>query len=98
MPIRKEGRPRKEIDLSGPDGNAHVVIGRTAAIIKQFIKAGILPKGEEEAFTKRATSGDYENVLAVCREYVNWVDISEPDEDDEDEDEDEEEEDKSEEE
>jgi hypothetical protein len=85
MPLTKEGRPRREINLRGQDGNAFAIIGMTLSVIKQFIKAGILPAGEAEEFSKRAMSGDYQNVLAVCREYVDWVDVSEDDEDDDEE-------------
>lgn len=87
MPLTREGRPTREIDLRGPDGNAFAIIGMTKSIIKQFIKAGVLPNGEEEQFSERAFAGDYQNVLRVCREYVDWVDISEDGEEDEDEDE-----------
>lgn len=87
MPLTKEGRPRREINLKGPLGNAFAIIVMTKNIIKQFIKAGILPAGEDAEFARRAMAGDYENVLSVCREYVDWVDISEDDEEYEDEEE-----------
>lgn len=82
MPITKAARPRREINLRGPDGNAFAVIGQTSSIVRQFIKHGILPGEELAEFQRRSMSGDYQNVLAVCREYVDWVDVSEVDEDD----------------
>ena len=82
MPLASKAcRPTREINLRGPEGNAFYIMGATSSIIKQFIKAGILPKGEDEEYHKRAMSGDYQNLLAVSREYVDWVDVSEPDED-----------------
>lgn len=54
-----------EADLAGEDGNAWVIMGVTSRIIKQT-----LGKDEVSKYTKRAMSGDYENLLAVTREYV----------------------------
>ena len=60
---------RWHADLKGEDGNAFVILGVVGKIIKKTL-------GEEEAkeFRRRATSGDYENLLAVTREYVEIAD------------------------
>jgi hypothetical protein len=51
--------PRVQVQLSGEDGNAFAILGRTAAALPQ---AGV---GEEEidAFFAEATSGDYDHLL-----------------------------------
>ena len=74
MPLPKDAKPIRSFQSRGPSGNAFALLGSTNQIIRQFIKAGILPEGEDKAFMARAMSGDYANLLAVCREYVNWVD------------------------
>ena len=56
-----------EIDLTGPDGNAHVLIGYAANLAKQLKKDG-------NAIRKDMTSGDYEHLLTVFdREFGNYV-------------------------
>jgi len=76
---------RWHADLQGEDGNAFVVMGVARKIIRKVL-------GDEEAskYAERARSGDYENLLAVTREYIEIVDhgtgyfIEDVDEDDED--------------
>lgn len=67
-----------KIDLSGPDGNAFVILGRVRSILRQ------IGASDEEiaAYRAQATSGDYDNLLAVTAE---WVDFQ-PEDDWEDED------------
>ena len=69
-----------KIDLSGPDGNAFVILGRVRSILRQ------IGANDEEiaAYRAQATSGDYDNLLAVTAE---WVDFQPEDDDWEDEDE-----------
>ena len=56
-----------EIDLTGPDGNAHVLIGYAANLAKQLKKDG-------NAIRKDMTSGDYEHLLTVFdREFGDYV-------------------------
>ena len=79
---------RWHADLQGEDGNAFVVMGVARKIIRKTL-------GDEEAskYAERARSGDYANLLAVTREYIEIVDhgtgyfIEEVDDDDGDEDE-----------
>jgi hypothetical protein len=68
-----------KIDLSGPDGNAFVILGRVRSILRQ------IGASDEEiaAYRAQATSGDYDNLLAVTAE---WVDFQPEDDDWEDED------------
>ena len=56
-----------EIDLTGPDGNANVLLGYAANLSKQL-------KKDENAIRKDMTSGDYEHLLTVFdREFGNYV-------------------------
>ena len=54
--------------LVGIDGNAYSVMGYTARALKT---AGLRDKVEE--MHKRAMSGDYNNLLCVCMEYVDMA-------------------------
>ena len=53
---------------SGPSGNAYWIMGMTARALK---RNGHADKVDE--YHRRATSGDYANLLKVTREYVNLV-------------------------
>ena len=61
--------PAIEVQLSGQDGNAFVIIGRISSAMKY---AGV-PAAEREQFQREATSGDYNNVLQTA---MKWVSIS----------------------
>ena len=54
-------------DLVGVNGNAYSVMGYTARAMKEqgFERAEI--KGMQ----KKAMSGDYDNLLCVCMEYID---------------------------
>jgi hypothetical protein len=55
------------IDLTGPDGNAFVLIGTAASLAKQLGK-------DVKAIRDEMMSGDYENLLAVFdREFGDYV-------------------------
>jgi len=60
--------PKIKVKLVGNDGNAFAILG---AVRKAMRKAN-LPTEELDAFTKEATSGDYNNLLATC---MKWVDV-----------------------
>ena len=51
---------------AGPSGNAFCILGKTIRALKQ---KGHADKVAE--YQQLATSGDYENLLAVTRRYVN---------------------------
>ena len=56
-----------EIDLTGPDGNAHVLLGYASNLAKQLKKDG-------KAIREDMTSDDYEHLLEVFdREFGNYV-------------------------
>jgi len=56
-----------EIDLTGPDGNAHVLLGYASNLAKQLKKDG-------KAIREDMTSDDYEHLIEVFdREFGNYV-------------------------
>lgn len=59
-------RQKPKVKLIACDGNAFFIMG---TVRKALLKAGL----EEEAkeFVKKATSGDYDNLLRVVIEYVD---------------------------
>jgi len=60
--IKEKEKPNKiEIDLTGPDGNAFVLIGIAQKLAKQL---GYQPDSRGE-LTAEMMSGDYENLLKV---------------------------------
>jgi hypothetical protein len=59
--------PNVTVQLSNEDGNAFAILGRVTRAMKQ----GNCTKQQCEEFMSQAMSGDYDNVLKVCMEYVN---------------------------
>lgn len=59
-------QPKPKCKLVGEDGNAFAIIGRVSAALR---RAGQGDKVKE--FQKKATSGDYNNLLCVAMEYVD---------------------------
>lgn len=59
--------PDVNVQLSGEDGNAMFIIGRTTGALR---RAGV-PREEISKFTAEATSGDYDNVLQTVMRWVN---------------------------
>ena len=55
------------IQLIGLDGNAFSILGRCRTAMKR----ARLPESEINEFTKEATSGDYNHLLATCVEWFN---------------------------
>ena len=51
-----------EIDLTGPDGNAFMLIGRAGNLAKQL---GL----DSKAIQKELMAGDYENLIKVFDKY-----------------------------
>lgn len=62
--------PYITIDLAEVTGeNALTIIGKVSAILKENGS----DKCEIDALYAQATSGNYENVLNVCRQYINII-------------------------
>jgi hypothetical protein len=64
MIVKKQETPeqRPEVDLTGPDGNAFVLMGLAKRWAKDLGLDG-------EMITKEMMMGDYENLLAVIEHY-----------------------------
>lgn len=60
--------PEVQVRLSGEDGNAFAILGRTAAALRQ---AGVSQE-EIDAFFAEATSGDYDHLLQTTMAWVDW--------------------------
>ena len=54
------------VRLTGRDGNAFAILGR----VRQALKRGGQSAEFIEAFTKEATSGDYNHLLCTCMKVV----------------------------
>ena len=76
MATKKNGKGKRKpltsrtvtYEPAGPSGNAYWILGMTVRALRESGHADKV--GEYEW---RATSGDYKNLLAVTREYVNLV-------------------------
>jgi hypothetical protein len=54
-------KPTIKIDLSGPDGNAFVIMGKVSKL---------LDKPTARKYQSEAMKGDYDNLLKVTKKYV----------------------------
>lgn len=61
--------PDISVRLTGQDGNAMILIGE----VRKALRRGGVPAPEITEFFNEAVSGDYDNVLTTCME---WVDIT----------------------
>jgi len=59
--VREKAQRGIEIDLTGPDGNAYVLLGYAKTLAKMLDR-------DFEDIHKRMTSGDYENLINVMEE------------------------------
>ena len=63
----KKPKPEIIIDLTGPDGNAFVLMGTAVSLAKQLGKDG-------KAIREEMMAGDYEHLLSVFdREFGHFV-------------------------
>jgi Domain of unknown function (DUF4314) len=60
--------PDVQVQLTGEDGNAFAILGRTAAALRA---AGV-PQEEIDTFFAEATSGDYDHLLHTTMAWVDW--------------------------
>ena len=60
--------PEVQVQLSGQDGNAFAILGRTAKALRQ---AGVAQE-EIDNFFAEATSGDYDHLLQTTMAWVDW--------------------------
>ena len=54
------------VEMRGPSGNAYCVLGAVAKALRSTGRGDLV-----EEYLRKATSGDYENLLKVSGEYVN---------------------------
>lgn len=59
--------PKVKVKLTGTDGNAFAVIGT----VRQALKKANVSQAEIDAFTKEAMSGDYQDLLCTCYDWVH---------------------------
>lgn len=62
----EKSKNKPVVKLIGEDGNAFAILGK---VKRALIDAGM--KKEADAFTKEATSGDYDHLLATAMDYVD---------------------------
>lgn len=69
MAILKKRTPRQQIDLTGPDGNAYVLLGYASRYAQEL---GLDP----DEITKEMRSGNYENLIKVFdKHFGQFVDL-----------------------
>jgi len=56
------------VQLTGEDGNAFAILGRTAGALR----AAGLPQEEIDDYFAEATSGDYDHLLQTTMCWVDW--------------------------
>jgi len=68
--LKKKMGGKMQLDLTGPDGNAYVVLGTCSRIARQL-------KIDWEPIQTEATSGDYEHLLKTLQthfgDYIDFV-------------------------
>jgi hypothetical protein len=60
--------PDVQVQLSGEDGNAFAILGRTVSALR---RAGVSQE-EIDEYLAEATSGDYEHLLQITMGWVDW--------------------------
>jgi len=66
--MMKTRYPKIKVRLVGSDGNAFAVLGK----VRKALRKAEVSQEEIGQFMKEAMSGDYNNLLKVCME---WVDV-----------------------
>ena len=60
--------PDVQVQLTGEDGNAFAILGRTAGALR---RAGV-PQEEIDEYLAEATSADYDHLLQTTMGWVDW--------------------------
>ncbi len=60
--------PDIQVQLTGQDGNAFAILGRTTGALRQ---AG-LAQDEIDDYVAEATSGDYDHLLQTTMRWIQW--------------------------
>jgi len=61
--------PEIKVKLSGTDGNAYAIMGK----VKRALQKADVHLDTIDLFTEEAMSGDYDNLLQTC---MQWVTVS----------------------
>ncbi|MFW6008148.1 MAG: hypothetical protein ACOCP8_02680 [archaeon] len=59
--------PNIEVELSGQDGNAYMIIGR----VSKALRTNGVEEDQIKQFREEATSGNYDNLIQVCNKWVS---------------------------
>jgi len=60
--------PNIKVQLTGNDGNAYAILGS----VSKALRKNNVSQEEIDEFMTEAQSGDYDNLLMTC---MNWVDV-----------------------
>lgn len=72
MAIKNRQGSKREIDLTGPDGNAFVLLGQARAFAKQLRYT----KEQQKALSEEMTKGDYEHLIQTFDKHFGaFVDL-----------------------
>jgi len=58
--------PEIEVQLTGQDGNAFMIMGR----VQRALKDHGVPKAEVDKYLEESTSGDYDHLLQTAMKWV----------------------------
>lgn len=62
------------LDIGGEDGNAYMIMGKTAAVLRHLNAS---EDAIEDYFTE-ATSGDYDHLLEVTAQWIEFLPLNDP--------------------
>lgn len=63
---KKTRHPEIGVQLTGGDGNAFFILGK----VRKALRSNGVSQEEVDEFSNEAMSGDYNNLLKVCMEWV----------------------------
>jgi hypothetical protein len=75
MAIKGKVNRKREIDLTGPDGNAYFILGTAQSLCRQ-LKEVDSERYDNKRIQSEMMSGDYENLIQVFDSYFgDYVDL-----------------------
>jgi len=75
MAIKGKVNRKREIDLTGPDGNAYSILGTAQSLCRQ-LKEVDSERYDNKRIQSEMMSGDYENLIQVFDSYFgDYVDL-----------------------
>ena len=76
MAIKGKVNRKREIDLTGPDGNAYFILGTAQSLCRQ-LKEVDSERYDNKRIQSEMMSGDYENLIQVFDSYFgDYVDLA----------------------